>query len=55
MTNTSVTLAETGIADAVNDSGRWEPARNSMVALDFATQAASTSSSSASRPASVTR
>ena len=40
MTNTSATLAETGIADAINDgSGRWESARNKMFALDFATQA----------------
>src|ERR1700689_876257 len=40
MTNTSVTLSETGIADAINDSGgRWESARNKMFALDFATQA----------------
>jgi len=40
MTNTSVTLAETGIADAINDGGgRWESARNRMLALDFATQA----------------
>jgi acyl-CoA hydrolase len=40
MTNTSVTLAETGIADAINDGGgRWESARNRMFALDFATQA----------------
>jgi len=40
MTNTSVTLAETGIADAINDSdGRWESARNKMFALDFASQA----------------
>src|ERR1700690_1711254 len=40
MTNTSVTLAETGIAEAINDSGgRWESARNKMFALDFATQA----------------
>ena len=40
MTNTSVTLTETGIADAINDGGdRWEPARNKMFALDFATQA----------------
>ena len=40
MTNTSVTLAETGIADAINDGGgRWESARNAMFALDFATQA----------------
>ena len=40
MTNTSVTLAETGIADAINDgAGRWESARNKMFALDFATQA----------------
>jgi hypothetical protein len=40
MTNTSVTLAETGLADAVDDGGgRWEPARNAMFALDYATQA----------------
>ncbi len=40
MTNTSVTLAETGIADAINDAGaRWKSARNEMFALDFATQA----------------
>jgi LUD domain len=40
MTNTSVTLADTGIADAINDGGRrWESARNQMFALDFATQA----------------
>jgi acyl-CoA hydrolase len=39
MTNTSVTLAETGIADAVNDGGPYESARNRMFALDFATQA----------------
>ena len=39
MTNTSVTLTETGIADAINDDGgRWESARNKMFALDFATQ-----------------
>jgi LUD domain len=39
MTNTSVTLAETGIADAINDGGPYESARNKMFALDFATQA----------------
>src|SRR5712692_3034861 len=40
MTNTSVTLAETGLADAINDGGgRWESARNKMFALDFATEA----------------
>jgi acyl-CoA hydrolase len=40
MTNASVTLAETGIADAINDgSGGWDSARNRMFALDFATQA----------------
>jgi hypothetical protein len=39
MTNTSVTLAETGIAGAVNDGGRYDSARNKMFALDFATQA----------------
>ena len=39
MTNTSVTLAETGIAEAINDSGLYDSARNKMFALDFATQA----------------
>jgi acyl-CoA hydrolase len=39
MTNTSVTLQETGIADAINDGGPYESARNQMFALDFATQA----------------
>jgi len=38
MTNTSVTLEETGIADAINDSGPYESARKKMLALDFATQ-----------------
>jgi acyl-CoA hydrolase len=38
MTNTSVTLAETGIADAINDGGPYESARNKMFALDFETQ-----------------
>jgi hypothetical protein len=39
MTNTSVTLQETGIADAVNSAdGPYESARNKMMALDFATQ-----------------
>jgi acyl-CoA hydrolase len=38
MTNTSVTLQEAGIADAIND-GPYESARNKMMALDFATQA----------------
>jgi acyl-CoA hydrolase len=39
MTNTSATLAETGIADAINDGGVYDSARNKMLALDFATQA----------------
>ena len=39
MTNTSVTLEETGIAGAINDGGPYESARNAMFALDFATQA----------------
>jgi acyl-CoA hydrolase len=39
MTNTSVTLEQTGIADAINDGGPYESARNTMFALDFATQA----------------
>ena len=38
MTNTSVTLQETGIADAVNDSGDYDSARVKMAGLDFATQ-----------------
>jgi hypothetical protein len=37
MTNTSVTLQETGIADAI-DGGPYDSARNRMMALDFATQ-----------------
>jgi acyl-CoA hydrolase len=39
MTNTSVTLQETGIMDAINDGGPYDSARNRMFALDFATQA----------------
>jgi hypothetical protein len=39
MTNTSVTLDETGIADAINDGGPYDSARNRMFALDFETQA----------------
>ncbi len=39
MTNTSVTLQETGIADAIDGGGSYESARNKMFALDFATQA----------------
>jgi acyl-CoA hydrolase len=38
MTNTSVTLQETGIADAINDSGHYDSARAKMAELDFATQ-----------------
>src|SRR5215467_497148 len=39
MTNTSVTLQDTGIADAINNGGPYDSARNRMFALDFATQA----------------
>jgi acyl-CoA hydrolase len=39
MTNTSVTLDETGITTAVNDGGPYDSARTKMFALDFATQA----------------
>src|SRR5260370_1568743 len=36
MTNASVTLAETGLVDEINDGdGRWESARNNIFALDF--------------------
>jgi len=38
MTNTSVTLQETGIADAINDGGPYGSVRQKMLALDFATQ-----------------
>ena len=38
MTNTSVTLQETGIADSIDDGGPYESARNRMLALDYATQ-----------------
>ena len=39
MTNTSATLTEAGITDAINDGGPYDSARNKMFALDFATQA----------------
>jgi acyl-CoA hydrolase len=39
MTNTSVTLQETGIEDAINGDGPYESARNKMLALDYQTQA----------------
>src|SRR6266700_453294 len=38
MTNTSATLAETGIADAINEGGPYDSARAKMAKLDFATQ-----------------
>jgi len=38
MTNTSVTLQETGIAAVIDDGGRYESARTKMMAFDFATQ-----------------
>lgn len=39
MTNTSMTLEESGIADAINSSGNYDSARNRMMAMDVATQA----------------
>jgi acyl-CoA hydrolase len=39
MTNTSVTLDEAGISEAINEGGRYDSARTRMFALDFATQA----------------
>jgi hypothetical protein len=39
MTNTSVTLQETGIEKAINDGGPYESIRDKMMALDFTTQA----------------
>ena len=38
MTNTSVTLQETGIADAIDDGGPYESMRNKLSEFDFATQ-----------------
>ncbi len=38
MTNTSMTLEAAGITGAINDGGRYDSARNKMMALDFATQ-----------------
>lgn len=38
MTNTSVTLQDTGIEDAINDGGPYDSARAKMAELDFATQ-----------------
>ena len=38
MTNTSMTLTQAGIDDAVNDGGPYDSARNKMAELDFATQ-----------------
>jgi acyl-CoA hydrolase len=38
MTNTSVTLQETGIADAINNGGPYDSERNKLMALDFKTQ-----------------
>jgi hypothetical protein len=40
MTNTSVTLQDTGIADAINDEGPYESMRNKLMSLDFSTQLA---------------
>jgi hypothetical protein len=40
MTNTSVTLEETGIAGAINEGGPYDSVRNRMMALDYATQLA---------------
>jgi hypothetical protein len=38
MTNTSVTLQDTGIAAAIDDSGRYDSARKKILELDFETQ-----------------
>jgi hypothetical protein len=39
LTNTSVTLEETGITKAINNGRAFESVRNKMMALDFETQA----------------
>ncbi len=38
MTNTSVTLDESGITEAINSSGDYDSVRDRMLELDFATQ-----------------
>jgi hypothetical protein len=38
MTNTSITLQETGIADAIDNGGPYDSARNKLNELDYATQ-----------------
>jgi hypothetical protein len=38
MTNTSVTLTETGIAAAIDDGGPYQSVRNKLLTLDYATQ-----------------
>jgi hypothetical protein len=38
ITNTSVTLQETGIADAIDNGGPYDSVRNKLIQLDFATQ-----------------
>lgn len=38
MTNTSATLQEAGITDAINEGGHYDSARAKMAELDFATQ-----------------
>ena len=38
MTNTSVTLEETGIAEAINSGGRHESVRAELLALDYQTE-----------------
>ena len=38
MTNTSMTLTQAGLDDAINDGGLYDSARNKMAKLDFATQ-----------------
>jgi hypothetical protein len=38
MTNTSVTLEESGIDEAINSGGSYDSVRNRMLELDFATQ-----------------
>jgi formylmethanofuran:tetrahydromethanopterin formyltransferase len=40
MTNTSVTLQETGITEAIDGGNTYHSARNKMMALDYATQLA---------------
>jgi hypothetical protein len=50
MTNPSVTLEETGIAEAIDNGGSYDSARTKVLALDRATQLQEIKGSKGNRP-----